>query len=337
MKTKYLAAGAFGGAIAGLLAWKILGRERDVNWDEVSESVVHSDHSQFVEVDGMHIHYQEFGVINDPTLLLIHGYTASTYVWHSVAPALAENGFRVIAVDLIGFGYSSKPSWFDYSIVSQARVISRFMNRLGIGRAVVVGSSYGGAIAATVALDYPERVEKLVLVDAVSNDEAIRQPLLRLASIRGLGEFLAPFLMDSKSFARQRMYNTMSPENHHLITDERVSSGMRPLKTRAAHHSILTTARNWDAARIEEDAQYINHPTLILWGENDTIIPIHNGYALHKSILNSRFVIFRECGHLPQEEKPELFTELVTNFCRNSKGRLILPENEKVEFANLDS
>lgn len=334
MKKKYLAAGALSGIAGSLIAWKFLKRKNEILWDDVAEKVVHSENSQFVEIDGMHIHYQEFGVINKPTLLLIHGYTASTYVWHNVAPQLAENGFHVVAVDLIGFGYSSKPDWFDYSIASQARIISRLMNRLGIGRATLVGSSYGGAVAATVTLDYPERVEKLVLVDAVCNDDAANDnPLLKFIKLRGVGEFLTPFFSDSRRFAKYRMRNTMSPENYHLITDERIDSVMRPLNAKDGHHSVLATARNWNACRIEEDAQYINQPTLIIWGEKDTVIPIRNGYSLHDSILNSKFVIFRECGHVPQEEKPELFVELVTNFCQNSKGRLELAENEKMKFA----
>src|SRR5439155_25658072 len=121
-------------------------------------------------------------------IILIHGFTASVYVWKTVAPMLADAGFRVIAVDLIGFGYSEKPSWFDYSIQSQARMISRFMNRLGIGRATIVGNSYGGAVALMLTLDYPESVEKLVLVDAVCNDSPKNHPIMRLTSLRGVGE-----------------------------------------------------------------------------------------------------------------------------------------------------
>lgn len=334
MKKKYLAAGALSGVLGSLIAWKFLKRKDEIVWDDVAENVVHSEHSNFVEIDGMHVHYQEFGEISDPTLLLIHGYTASTYVWHSVAPVLAESGFRVVAVDLIGFGYSSKPSWFDYSIASQARVVSRFMNRLGIGRATLIGSSYGGAVASTITLDYPERVEKLVLVDAVCNDDAAKDnPLLNFVKIRGIGEFIVPFFSDSKLFAKFRMQNTMSPENYHLITDERIDSVMRPLNAKDGHHSVLATARNWNACRIQEDAQYINQPTLIIWGEKDLVIPIHNGYKLHDAILNSRFVIFRECGHVPQEEKPKLFAEVVTDFCRNSKGHLEITESDQMKFA----
>ncbi len=321
MKKKYVAAGVIGGAIGGLVAWKFLSRENEISWDAVMGDVVHSEHSHFVEIDGMHVHYQKFGERHDPTLLLIHGYTASTYVWHSAAPLLAENGFHVIAVDLIGFGFSAKPRFFDYSIASQARVVERLMNRLGIGSATVVGSSYGGAVASTLTLDYPERVEKLVLVDAVSNDEAKNHPILRLANLPGVGEIITPFLLDSKLLVKHRMQGTLAPENHHLITAERIDSIVRPLRAADAHHSVLTAARNWDASRIEEDAHLINQPTLIIWGDNDTVIGIHNGYKLHSSILNSRFVVFNQCGHVPQEEKPDLFTEVVTDFCRARKGK----------------
>src|SRR5258708_23041562 len=168
MKKRNLAI-ALGGAIGAAVAVKMLTRAKSVEWETVADKVAHSDKSHFTEVDGATVHYQEFGDPAAPTLLLIHGYTASTYVWKASAPILAENGFRVIAPDLLGFGYSDKPRWFDYTIESQTRMISRFMNRLGIGRATVVGSSYGGAVAATLSLDYPERVEKLVLVDAVCN------------------------------------------------------------------------------------------------------------------------------------------------------------------------
>jgi pimeloyl-ACP methyl ester carboxylesterase len=159
---------AVGGAIGAAVAMKMLARAKTVSWDDVKLLVSHSDHSRFLSVDGIRIHYQEFGDATSPTLIFIHGYTASLYVWRSTAPLIAANGFHVLAIDLVGFGYSEKPRWFDYSIASQARIVSRFMDRLGIGRATIVGSSYGGAIAATLALDYSARVEKLVLVDAVT-------------------------------------------------------------------------------------------------------------------------------------------------------------------------
>jgi pimeloyl-ACP methyl ester carboxylesterase len=331
MKKRNLAIG-FAGAIGAAVAVKMLTRAGTVRWDDVADYVVHSDNSHFVTVDGARIHFQEFGDRALPTLLLIHGYSASVYVWRSAAPLLADMGFHVVAVDLVGFGYSEKPSWFDYSITSQARVVSRFMDRLGVGRAVLVGSSYGGAVAATIALDYPERVEKLVLVDAVCNNNLKNHPILRLASIPGVGEVIAPFLADTKAFHRHRMKSTFAAANRHLISEERLESIRRPLAAADAHHSLLATSRNWNANRIGQDAHLINQPTLIIWGEDDSVIPVRDGYLLHDAILHSRLVVFKNCGHVPMEEKSELFAGLVTEFCLDRKGRIEAKDDDEMRL-----
>jgi pimeloyl-ACP methyl ester carboxylesterase len=331
MKIRDLAI-AFGGAIGAAVAVKMLTRAKTVDWDDVSDRVPHSDHSHFTHVDGATVHYQQFGDETKPTILLIHGFTASTYVWRAAAPLLADAGFNVVAIDLIGFGFSDKPRWFEYSIEAQARMVYRFMNRLGLGRATIVGSSYGGAIAATLALDYSERVEKLVLVSAVCNDGPKNHPLMRLGAFPGVGEALTPFIMDSKRFAQMRMHTTLAPPNHHLITRERVDSVVRPLMAADAHHSVLATSRNWHANRIERDAQLINQPTLIIWGEQDKVIPIRDGYTLHDAILNSRFVVLPNCGHHPQEEKSELFSRLVSEFCHDKKGRIEAKDGEEMNL-----
>lgn len=321
MKKRNIALGV-AGAIGGAVAIKMLTRAKSVNWDDVADLIPHAENSHFVQVDGARVHFQEFGDSSNPTLILIHGYTASLYVWKTVAPMFADAGFHVVAVDLLGFGYSDKPSWFDYAISSQARIVARFMNRIGIGRATIVGSSYGGAVAATLALDYPERVEKLVLVDTVCNDNLKNHPILKLAAIPGIGEAITPFLVDSRAFQRFRMRGTLAPANHRLITTDRVESILRPLTAADAHHSLLATSRAWSAERITEDAHLIDQPTLIVWGEDDTVIPVKDGRTLHDSILHSRLVVLKDCGHVPQEEKSELFTEIVSEFARDSKGRL---------------
>lgn len=321
------------GAIGAAIAVKFLTRAESVEWDKVAEMVPHAENSRFVNVDGARVHYQEFGDAAKPPIVLIHGYTASVYVWKTAAPMLAEAGFRVIAVDLLGFGYSEKPAWFDYSIQGQARMVSRFMNRLGIGRAVVCGSSYGGAVALNLTLDNPEFVEKLILVDAVCNDEPKNHPILKLASLPGVGEAITPFLVDSKRFLKFRMQGTLAKANHSMITDDRIESIRRPLFAADGHRAVLATSRNWHADRLEQDAHLINQPTLIIWGDQDTVIPIKHGYKLHEEILNSRFVVLKDCGHVPQEEKSEIFTELVSEFCRHKKGKIgpISDKNVRLE------
>ncbi|MGD9563150.1 MAG: alpha/beta fold hydrolase [Pyrinomonadaceae bacterium] len=331
MKRKELAL-AIAGGLGAAVAVKMLTRPKTVSWQKVAADVPLSEHSHFVNVEGARLHYQEFGDPTRPALVLLHGFTASVFVWHKLAPMLADAGFHVIAVDLVGFGYSEKPQWFDYSIPSQAHIITRFMNTLGIGRATLVGSSYGGAVAITAALDHPEFVEKLVLIDAVINDEALRHPILRLASIPGVGEVITPFLVDSRLMMRHRMRGTLAKPNHGLITAERISNVLRPLAAADGHHSVLATSRAWSANRIEQDAHLINQPTLVIWGEQDTVIGIHNGYKLYDSILHSRFVILKNCGHVPAEEKSDLVCELVSEFCRDKKGKITPRDNEEARL-----
>ena len=154
----------------------------------------------------------------------------------------------------------------------------------------------------------------------------------KLKDVRGIGEAITPFFLDSKAFLRFRMQGTLAPANHHMITQDRIDSIRRPLYAADAHHSVLATSRNWHANRLERDANQINQPTLIIWGDQDNVIPIKNGYTLHREILNSRFVILKDCGHVPPEEKSDLFTELVTEFAHDQKGRIGTREGDDVRL-----
>src|SRR5678816_1737438 len=165
MKKRYWIAGAATLAIAG----KLLTRPRDADWQKCRDVVFHSEHSCFIDVDGIRVHYQEAGERNAPALVLIHGFASSTLVWSKVFLPLAEAGFRVIALDMLGFGYSGKPRNGEYTIAGQARLLIGLLDQLGIKSATLLGSSYGGAVAATCALDYPRHVERLVLIGTVNN------------------------------------------------------------------------------------------------------------------------------------------------------------------------
>ncbi|MBD0327289.1 MAG: alpha/beta hydrolase [Pyrinomonadaceae bacterium] len=314
MKKRYWIAGAY--ALAGTaLAAKLLSRPRDVVWEEHKDELPHAEHSRFVDVEGVRVHYQEAGEREAPPVVLIHGFCASTFVWSDVLLPIAMAGFRVIVPDLMGYGFSEKPRAGEYTIDAQARLVVSLMDKLGIERASIVGSSYGGAVAAVCALDYDERVERLVLVDAVINDEVKRQPLLRLAASPLMGDVVSPVLLSTYRLTRWRMRKVYGKDAKWLLEDDRMRAHHRPLRASSAHRAVLRTLRRWSAARIEREAHRIQQPTLLIWGEDDIDIPLEHGQRMYERIPDARLIVFRRCGHLPQEEYPREFTKLVTEFC----------------------
>jgi pimeloyl-ACP methyl ester carboxylesterase len=312
MKKRYWIAGAATLAIAG----KLLLRPRDADWDKCRNGVFHCDYSRFIDVDGVRVHYQEAGDERAPALVLIHGFAASTLVWSKVFLKLAEAGYRVIAPDMLGYGYSAKPRNGEYTIAGQAKLLTRLLDRLGIPRAIFVGSSYGGAVAATCALDYPDRVEKLILVGTVNNNRPLAFTLMRLFGSPLFGDVVSPLLIGSRRLLRRRMRQVY--DRHAWVIDERrVDARHLTLRAAGAHRAIIRTVRGWDAERISRDAHLITQPTLLLWGENDREIPLADGERLHEEIPGSRLIVFLECGHLPHEEYPKAFTNVVIDFCKS--------------------
>jgi len=309
MKKRYWIAGA---VTLGFAA-KLLLRPRDADWNRNRHIVFHSDHSRFVDVDGVRVHYQEAGDPKAPALVLIHGFASSTLVWSKVFLRLAEAGFRVIAVDMLGFGYSGKPRNGEYTIAGQASLLVGLLDRLQINRATLVGSSYGGAVSATCALDYPQRIDKLVLIGTVNNNRPLGYKLMRVFSSPVFGDVVSPLLIGSRRLLRRRMKRVY--DRHEWVLDERrVDARHLPLRASGTQRAIIRTVRGWDAERISREAHLITQPTLLLWGENDREIPLADGERLHELIAGSRLIVFLNCGHLPHEEYPEEFTGVVADF-----------------------
>ncbi len=309
MKKRYWIAGAVTLGVAA----KLLLRPRDADWNRNRHIIFHSDHSRFVEVDGVRVHYQEAGDPKAPALVLIHGFASSTLVWSKVFLRLAEAGFHVIAVDMLGFGYSGKPRNGEYTIAGQAGLVMGLLDSLNLKRATLVGSSYGGAVAATCALDYPRRVERLVLIGTVNNNRPLDYKLMRVFGSPVFGDVVSPLLIGSRRLLRRRMKRVY--DRHEWVLDERrVDARHLPLRASGTQRAIVRTVRGWDAERISREAHLISQPTLLLWGENDCEIPLADGERLHELIPGSRLIVFLNCGHIPHEEYPEEFTGVVADF-----------------------
>ena len=314
MKKRYWIAGTATAAATLAVTAKLLLRPRDADWARNRDVVFHSDHSRFLEIDGVRMHFQEIGDTTAPAMVLIHGFASSTLVWSKVFLELAAAGFRVIAVDMLGYGYSGKPRNGEYTIGAQARLVTQLLDSLRIKRAHIVGSSYGGAVAATCALDYPNRVDKLILIAPVNNNRPLEFKLMRMFGAPVFGDVVSPLLIGSRRLLRMRMKRVY--DRHEWVLDERrVDARHQPLRASGTQRAIIRTIRGWDAERISRDAGLIKQPTLLLWGDNDIEIPLADGERLHCEISGSRLIVFLNCGHLPHEEYPEAFTQVVTDFC----------------------
>ena len=318
MNKRYLI-GALSGLATAAVITKLLARPRDVDWEKNRRFVFHAGHSRFADVNGVRVHYQEAGPMDGPAIILIHGFASSTLVWSKVFLEFADRGFRVIAPDLLGYGYSAKPRNFDYTIGAQARMLDKLLDQLELAQVTLVGSSYGGAIAASIALDYATRVKKLVLVGAVTNNEPTKYLLMRLFGSPLIGDILSPLLLGSRQLLKRRMKRVY--DRHSWVLDDvRVEARHQPLRTAATHRAIIRTVRRWDADRIQREAHLITQPTLLVWGDNDAEVPLRFGQQLHNAIKGARMIIIENCGHLPHEEFPQAFIEVVGGFCANENA-----------------
>jgi pimeloyl-ACP methyl ester carboxylesterase len=319
MKKRYLLAG-LSSVVAGAVATKLLTRPADVSWPASVDLIYHPEYSWFTTVDGVRVHYQEAGAEDAPAMILIHGFISSTLIWSNVFLPLAESGFRVIAIDLPGYGYSDKPADGRYTIEAQAQTVLGVMDRLGIQQAIVIGASYGGAVAATMALDAPDRVERLILVGAVSNDDAKKKLLLRISRLPLVGDVVTPLFLGSRWVLRKRMeemYRRIGvPIDEHML-----AARHHLLETASMQRAMIRTVRNWSANRIQRDAALIRQPTMLVWGEDDTHIPLDEAFRLRDAIPGARLIIFRNCGHLPPAEHPAQFVKLIAGFCSAEETR----------------
>lgn len=316
--TKYsgLVAAAVGVAAMGVTA-QHMRRPKDLRWLDHVHVLPHPTASNFRLVDGVRIHYQEqFISKNSEVIILLHGFCSSTYTWKDCFTPLVEAGYRVIALDLKGFGFSEKPLDKRYDIKDQVNIVVRFMDSLGIKQAIFVGNSYGGAISMACALRHPERVKKLILLAPAHNNEAISRRFFRNMKwvIDSQGADLFTSLVLTSPNVMRYYINKMFYDKS-LVTIERYNAYLRPLATANCQMAAITTLRQWQLEWIKEEMESIDFPTLIVWGEHDWALPVEWGAEIHFAISKSEFIVIPNCGHLPQEELPQDTCKFILDFC----------------------
>ena len=288
-------------------------RPTDLSFDELRASIPNSEYSHFAEIDGVRIHYQEKGA--GIPLVLIHGFTSSTYSWKDVFAPLSKN-FRVIAVDLKGFGFSGKPDG-DYSRPAQAVLVSHLLDYLKIEKAWLCGNSMGGEVSLNVALHNPTHVAGLILIDSAGvkvNGGGSLAPAY--VSIPLVGRVLTAIALTSDKLVREGLEK--SYYDNSKITADRVATYYRPLKTRGGQLGALRARTQADLFPIEQDLGKINAPALIIWGAEDALIPLEAGRKINSLVKGSKLVIIEKCGHVPQEEMPERTVDEIEKFIAES-------------------
>jgi len=234
-----------------------------------------------LSLDGLDVHYLEAG--QGKPVVLVHGLGSRAQDWAPLLPALVQGGFHVVAMDLPGFGATSSPMDRTYSISEQAHFVESFLEALRLEKVTLVGVSMGGWIAATVALDAPQHVERLVLMDSagfafrLSFDTELFTPKTS-AEVDALLALLEPQPERLPNFVKKDVVRSIAPGAWVI---ERALSSMK----------LGTDV-------LDERFSSLKPPTLLIWGKQDRITPLTLGEAMHKAAPASVLEVFDGCGHI---------------------------------------
>jgi pimeloyl-ACP methyl ester carboxylesterase len=276
--------------------------------------------SKFVEVNGLTVHYKEMGQ-GSPTFILLHGFGASVFSWREVMGPLSQYG-RVIAYDRPAFGLTERPmpgEWTGenpYSPEAQAKLVIGLMDALGVESAILVGNSAGGTISVSVALSYPQRVQALVLVDAAiyagGGSPAWIRPLLGTPQMRHLGPLIARQIQ-----AQGHAFTETAWHDPARISADVFAGYERPLHIENWDRALWELTAASQASNLEDRLGDLAVPVLVLTGDDDRIVPTEQSLRLADEIPSAELVVLPQCGHLPQEECPNLFMDALIAFYKN--------------------
>ncbi len=287
--------------------------EADLTLEELKPKYVNAE-SEFVPLMGMNVHFRDEGNPNDSLpVLLIHGMSSSLHTFDSVTVDLKKN-HRIISLDLPAFGLTGPNPENIYTLDYYAQFLEAFRNKLKVQKWSLAGNSLGGAIAWNYAVNFPNRVHRLILIDAAGYPKLNEKGSLgfKIAStpiINNLMLYVTP-----KSLVRQSLLSIYY--NPKMVTDaqvERFHDVAIREGNRAAMLSIFKSGFKADYHKIKQ----VTAPTLILWGDKDKLIDVENVDSFKKDIKNSKAVIFTKVGHVPMEEVPHQVSKEIDHFLTN--------------------
>jgi len=246
----------------------------------------------------MRVHYRDEGA--GPPLVLLHGTSSSLHTWDGWVKALAGTR-RLIRLDLPGFGLTGPAPDGDYSAERHARVVAALLDRLEVGRADFAGNSLGGRIALTFALAHPERVRKLILVDAAGFEQVPPPMLFKLAHTPILNRALLH--LTPRFFVRRNLEEVYGDPSR--LTDA-VVERYQAMALRAGNRAAMLARMNGPQDPLLADRLgELKMPVLIEWGEQDRWIPLSSARGFQHAIAGAELRTYPGAGHIPMEELPE--------------------------------
>lgn len=283
-------------------------------WNSQSLDACAREHAQgrFIELEGKRTHYIEKGA-GEP-LILLHGFFYHSYLWAANIDALA-NHFKVYALDLWGWGYSTRDD-LDYGYELYARQVLLFMDALGLPRASLLGQSMGSGTAIRFCVQHRQRVDKLLLVAAAG----LPNPLpwkAKLLNLRGIGEFLLG--LDTDEVRRAALREAFIHDKD-LVTDSYFEAVTRPHTISGSTQVYLAIQRKRFFDTLSHEVRLLAEmdvPVLLVWGREDKAIPLRCGHEMHRILRGSRLEILDDAGHVPNFERAEAFNRLALDFLRN--------------------
>jgi pimeloyl-ACP methyl ester carboxylesterase len=274
--------------------------------------------SKFIQLSGVKVHYKKAGQ-GENAFVLLHGFAASLYSWREVIPALAQRGM-VAAFDRPAFGLTERPTTWNgenpYRAQTAAQMTIELMDELGIQKSILVGNSAGGSIALLTALEYPERVKALILVDAAVYSEISQPWLLKLLMNTPQANRVGPlFVRQIKNWGID--FGKSAWHDPSQISDVIWEGYTQPLKAKDWDRALWEFTRAAEPLNLASRLAEIKIPVLVITGDDDRIVPTEQSIRLADEIQGAELVVIPHCGHVPQEECPQAFLEAVDRFIQN--------------------
>lgn len=274
---------------------------------------IHRAPLKMVLVDGNRIVYTDSG--EGPPVILVHGFGGSMWQWEYQQPL--SSSYRLITLDILGAGLSDKPD-IKYTPTQLVDFMRSFMDALQLTKATLVGNSMGAGIVMGMALTYPDRVRKVVLIDGLPDQ--IRDKLTSPSLQRALGPWPPLWVLKVGNwFAGRGTTKKILSEmvyNDDLLTPAVIDRSTRNRRRSGFFGPLRATVRNlplWESGFAQRIGE-IRHPTLILWGDKDAVFAPSVGEQLHQTIPGSQLILIPDAGHIAMWERPDIVNPLLTKF-----------------------